>query len=83
MTPVASYSRYQVRGMWHNDGRTCCDDAAEVVLEKRLCNVTTGLVPLATVFFKLRIFLAGGCFSENTKSTPNATTTNSIVFHEG
>ena len=49
------------------------------MLDKRLLILTAGMI---TVSWKSRIFLSGGCFSENMKNTPNATTTNSVVFHE-
>lgn len=38
---------------------------------------------MATVFLKLRIFLSGACFSEKTKNSPNAMTTNSAQQAHG
>ena len=59
---------------------TCCDGLDDaVMLDKRLLILAAGMI---TVSRKSRIFLSGGCFSENMKNTPNATTTNSVVFHE-
>lgn len=49
-------------------------DPLELMLENRLPTKEAGLV---TVFLKFRIFLSGGCFSENTKNNPKAITTNS------
>ena len=68
--------------MWCNDSFTCCDDLDDfgnVMLERRLLIVVAGVM---TVSWKLRIFLSGGCFSENMKNTPNAITTNSVELHE-
>ena len=66
--------------MRSNVKSTCCEDLDIVVmLDKRLFILTAGVI---TVSWKSRIFLSGGCFSENMKNTPNATTTNSVVFYE-
>ena len=63
-----------------NGMSTCCDDLDDAVMpDKRLLILTAGMI---TVSWKSRIFLSGGCFSEIMKNTPNATTTNSVVFHE-
>lgn len=51
-----------------------CVDPLELVLENRLVMMEAGLM---TVFLKFRIFLSGGCFSEKTKNSPKAITTNS------
>ena len=59
---------------------TCCDDLDDaVMLDKILLILTAGMI---TVSWKSRSFLSGGCISENMKNAPNATTTNSVVFHE-
>ena len=72
--------RCQIQGMRCNGMSTCCDDLDDAVMpDKRLLILTAGMI---TVSWKSRIFLSGGCFSENMKNTPNATTTNSVVFYE-
>jgi len=60
--------------------RTCVLVPAEPTPENRRATLATGWTAMAADFLKFRIFLLGGCFSENTKNIPKAITTNSVSF---